>query len=98
MIFFISLLVDFSVRETPVVPTRIIQQGAKRKNDFPNPKGKTKKSWPKHPVRDFLIPTNGEKTLAWEAKAKHFTGKKITSIENYFKMSRSFKSKSHISK
>ena len=78
------------------LPTQHIQQGTKRKN--PKEKSKNEKSWPKHPVRDFLLPTNGEKTLAWEAKAKHFTGKKITSIENYFKMSRSFKSKSHISK
>ena len=69
---------DNSVRGRPLepLPTQHIQQGEKRKN--PKEKSKNEKSWPKHPVSDFLLPTNGEKTLAWEAKAKHFTGKKIT--------------------
>ena len=51
------------------------QQGMKRKNKFAqDEEAKKEKSWPKHPVSDFLL-SNARKTLAWEYKSKHFTGK-----------------------
>ena len=50
-------------------------QGTKRKNQSGESEEKKKeKSWPKYPVSDFLL-SNAKKTLAWEYKSKHFTGK-----------------------
>ena len=47
-------------------------QGTKRKKE----ESKKDKSWPKHPISDFLL-SNARKTLSWEYKSKHFTGKTI---------------------
>ena len=52
-------------------------QGTKRKNQSGESEEKKKeKSWPKYPVSDFLL-SNAKKTLSWEYKSKHFTGKTI---------------------